>query len=87
VSSGGMFWDSTRTPDVTICGVEEFYATDLCRLLGTSSRAGGRRPRAARFVIQRCRRGDHACNGDPSKVSVAGDTEPKAIWDSMVVSW
>ena len=48
-----------------------------------SSRAGGRRPRAALLVIQRCRRRDHACNGDPSEVSVPGDTEPEAIWDSM----
>ena len=35
------------------------------------------------LVIQRCRRRDHACNGDPSEVSVPGDTEPEAIWDSM----
>ena len=35
-------------------------------------------------MIQRCRRGDHARKGDPSEVSAAGDTEPEAIWDSMV---
>ena len=69
---------------MTICAVGRFYATDLSGLLGASSRAGGRRPKAARLMIQRCRRGDHARNGDSSEVSVARDTEPGAIWDSMV---
>lgn len=50
---GNAGGDDLRFPRTSF---EGFCATDLCVLLGASSRAAGRRPGAARLMIQRCRR-------------------------------